>query len=237
MLLPVMLAYFILMSAISPGYFKSNLFELALMTLLVENLYFGNHMLGPWWFFSMIMQLYVVYRLFAYKRNLKPIIILTIICLLLQFMTIPGIGHDYRLPYVRQNCPGYILPFLLGIVFARKGYLPTAKTAIIATILFLLSCANAYTWIFSFALFLIMMLPLVKLIRKSPAITKALKWLGIMSAYIFVIHPVIREIFLNNPQLMNSMPYITLAIYTSLSLVAALPTRYLTIHIRESIKI
>lgn len=237
LLLPTLLVFFIVMSAIDAGYFQSNILELGLMALFVDNLYFGGgHILGPWWFFSMIMQLYVVYRLFAYKRSLKPIILLTILCLLLQIITIPGIGHNYRLPFIRQNFPGYILPFLLGIIFARNGYLPTAKIAAISTILFLLSCLNVYTWLLSFAFFPIIIIPLVKPLRKFPAVAKILRWLGMMSAYIFVIHPVIREIFLSSPtSIWAGMPYIILTIYTLLSLAAALPVKRITIIIKNRI--
>ena len=134
MLIPVMTAYFIAMSIIEPNYLSSNILEYGLMVLLIDNLYMpGNHILGPWWFFSMIMQLYVVYYLFAYKRQLRPIIILTIICVLMQVLTIPGIDHNYRLIFIRNNFPGNILPFIIGIFFARKGYLPSGKMAALAS--------------------------------------------------------------------------------------------------------
>ena len=233
MLIPVMTAYFIAMSIIEPNYLSSNILEYGLMVLLIDNLYMpGNHILGPWWFFSMIMQLYVVYYLFAYKRPLRPIIILTIICVLIQVLTIPGIDHNYRLIFIRNNFPGYILPFVIGIFFARKGYLPSGKMAALAFLLFLLSCFNAYSWILSFALFPIILLPIATKIQESALMRKAFKWLGIMSAYIFVIHPVIREIVFHLPS-WEKAPYTTVITYTFISIMAAIPIRYVSTHIRQ----
>ena len=54
-----------------------------------------------------------------------------------------------------------------------------------------------------------------------------------MSAYIFVIHPVVREIFLNTQQLWIKTPYVAVLIYTSISILFSIPIKKGTEALRQ----
>ena len=71
---------------------------------------------GIYWFFGLMMELYIVYRLLIYRRSSWIVIALITVCWLLQVFCDPD---GETLNRLRYNFIGGMLPFGLGIMFAR----------------------------------------------------------------------------------------------------------------------
>ena len=122
--------------------------DLVKMVTYTANLFYNRDLiLGPWWFFSLILQLYIVYRLVLYPTRrwmharlgrLSPHLvpsIVTLACFALQYWlyyTDVRMTPDWHFQlhdtsprhwdlfnYCRYNFPGSMLPFVLGIAMAR----------------------------------------------------------------------------------------------------------------------
>lgn len=122
--------------------------DLVKLVTYTANLFYNRDLiLGPWWFFSLILQLYIVYRLVFYPTRhwmharlgrLSPHLVPSIVALacfalqcwlyyfdvrmapgwhLCMFDTTPS--HWDLFNYCRYNFPGSMLPFVLGIAMAR----------------------------------------------------------------------------------------------------------------------
>lgn len=77
-------------------------------------------LLGPWWYFSLTMQLYLVYRLFLYKRGWLSLSVVTAVCIAMLAVAL-FTGNTEMLNYLRYNFVGSMLPFAMGISIARTG--------------------------------------------------------------------------------------------------------------------
>lgn len=193
LLLPLLVPHFLFLGIKEPGYFQEHWLDFLLMLGFAGNLNPDSHVFyGPWWFFSLIVQLYVVYYVFVYRRGLKPVIWLTALCLVVQAAAIGLSGNVDYLEYLRFNFVGSVLPFMLGIVAARKKYFPTKSLSLIAAVLFIACCFNPYSWLLTFGLVTLAVVPAVKYIRLNAGVCSALKWFGIISSFLFVSHPLAR---------------------------------------------
>lgn len=197
LLLPLMILLYFLRGIEEPSYLREHWLDLFLMAGFVSNLtpnfYFFH---GPWWFFSLIVQLYVVYYICVYKHTLRPIIILTMICLCGQIIVIGVLRDIHLLEYLRYNFVGSVLPFALGVVFARKKYFPTNTLAILAFVIFIICCFNEFSWLLTFGLITVAILPIAGLVRLNSYLFSFFKWLGTLSAFLFVSHPIARTCIL-----------------------------------------
>lgn len=170
---------------------------------------------GPFWYFGLIMQLYLLYRLFMWNLSKQSLIILALGSVLMQSILL-ALGGDWAvkgLIYVRYNCVGSLLPFCMGIYAAKFGlWIPKrcwicAIGSLLTLILIFLGGYNCYTWLFVpvicvyFALLVFRILP--------SKVSQLLAWVGAISAAIFVIHPTWRALWL------RISPYCT--IYTALA--------------------
>lgn len=193
LLLPLLVPHFLFLGMKEPGYFQEHGLDFLLMVGFVGNLnpdFYVFH--GPWWFFSLIVQLYVVYYVFVYRRTLKPVVLLTALCMAAQVAVVSLSGDMDYLEYLRYNFAGSMFPFALGIVAARKKIFPTRGLAMIASVLFIVCCFNAYSWLLTFGLITLAVLPVVKYVALNAGIHFSLKWLGMISSFLFVTHPIVR---------------------------------------------
>jgi hypothetical protein len=71
---------------------------------------------GIYWFFGLMMELYIVYRLLLYRRQAWLVVGLIVVCWLLQVFCDPD---GETLNRLRYNCIGGMLPFGVGIIVAR----------------------------------------------------------------------------------------------------------------------
>ena len=73
---------------------------------------------GPYWFFGLMLQLYLIFRLFIARRHWGWTVGLMVVCVVLQCCFGP---ESEELNRYRYNFMGGMLPFGLGILYARYG--------------------------------------------------------------------------------------------------------------------
>lgn len=165
---------------------------------------------GIYWFFGLMMELYLVYRLLLYRRSSWVVVALIAVCWLLQAFCDP---EGETLNRLRYNCIGGMLPFGLGIIAARVRTLRTGSTfptdseyapygPILWLLVFILSVAlvfamsfNFYTWLLWIPVFII--LGTIALVKAMPKwMLSIITWFGSISAAMFVAHPIARKLFI-----------------------------------------
>lgn len=175
--------------------------SIALQALLVGNLNpFQKIMPGPYWFFGMIMEMYVIYRLIIYRRSSAVAIALTVMSLVVMAFTDP---EGSLIIYLRNNCFLAILPFGMGVLAARHldgRFLSINKPRVclawffLAFILLTLSKFNFYSWLIMPIFIIATAVTIVKLIGKVTWLSSSLGWVGALSGVLFVVHPLVRDI-------------------------------------------
>lgn len=226
LLLPLLIPHFLFLSIREPNYFYEHWIDLIWMVGFIGNFQPDAYVFhGPWWFFSLIMQLYVVYYLFVYCHTLKPILILLVVCMVGQFFAVGSHENWEYLKYLRYNFVGSILPFVLGVVQARKDLHLTRCELVLSFFLFIVCCFNRYTWLLTFGLITVAILPVVKLMRLNHMIYSCFRWIGTISAYLFVIHPIIRECVF---ELHKYALYASILVYLALCVLGAYMYREVT---------
>ena len=165
---------------------------------------------GIYWFFGLMMELYIVYRLLLYRRSSWIAVALIVVCWLLQAFCDP---EGETLNRLRYNCIGGLLPFGLGIIAARVRTLRTGSTTptdsayapygpILWLLVFILSVAlvfamsfNFHTWLLWIPVFII--LGTIALVKAMPKwMLSIVTWFGSISAAMFVAHPIARKLFI-----------------------------------------
>ena len=165
---------------------------------------------GIYWFFGLMMELYIVYRLLLYRRSSWIVVALIVVCWLLQAFCDP---EGETLNRLRYNCIGGLLPFGLGIIAARVRTLRTGSTIptdseyapygpILWLLVFVLSVAlvfamsfNFHTWLLLLPVFII--LGTIALVKAMPKwMLSIITWFGSISAAMFVAHPIARKLFI-----------------------------------------
>ena len=165
---------------------------------------------GIYWFFGLMMELYIVYRLLLYRRSSWITVALIAVCWLLQAFCDP---EGDTLNRLRYNCIGGMLPFGLGIIAARVRTLRTGSTfptdsayapygPILWLLVFIISVAlvfamsfNFYTWLLWIPVFII--LGTIALVKAMPKwMLSIVTWFGSISAAMFVAHPIARKLFI-----------------------------------------
>ena len=165
---------------------------------------------GIYWFFGLMMELYIVYRLLFYRRSSWIAVALIVVCWLLQAFCDP---EGETLNRLRYNCIGGLLPFGLGIIAARVRTLRTGSTTptdsayapygpILWLLVFILSVGlvfamsfNFHTWLLWIPVFII--LGTIALVKAMPKwMLSIVTWFGSISAAMFVAHPIARKLFI-----------------------------------------
>ena len=108
--------------------------------------------------------------------------------------------------------------FRIGNQAARRHFFPTGSMAAVVFILFIVCCFNQYLWLLTFGLLTIAVLPLARALHSNNRLYATLKWLGGISAFLFVTHPIVRSCMLGIKQ---DFPYLSIWGYTFLSILFA----------------
>ncbi len=152
---------------------------------------------GPYWFFGLMIQLYIVYIVFLYKKSWKITVAFILICWLLQMFCDP---ESESLNRIRYNFIGGMLPFGMGLLYARYGKsLPGQLYAVIAIVTAVLIVGFSFSyqlWYWVPALICIFSVSIAKCISKIGWLTNWLDWMGAISSALFVCHPITRKIFI-----------------------------------------
>ena len=177
---------------------------------------------GPYWFFGLMLQLYVVYRLMLYRKSSWLTVVLIALCWGIQAMFSPEQDPGgVMLNRIRYNCIGGMLPFGAGVLYARHGQCLDKSVygviALMSAVVVFTGSFNFHTWLWvplfvvSGAVATIKLLPATAL---SPCI-----WVGGISSALFVAHPITREIIIKMS--FRGEIYTGLAIYIVASVLLA----------------
>ena len=200
---------------------------------------------GPYWFFGLMMQLYALY-IFVIHRWRSPWLLaaLVFVCWLIQvFAPTPD-----ALNYIRYNFIGGVMPFAAGVFISRSEergarienssvvdtniapHSPFLTPRILFTLLILSAAAvfagsfwfHSWLWI---PLFIV--LGAVATVRLMPEwLLKPCAWVGSISAALFVMHPLLREIII--PHYRQTDIYYGIAVYLLASIAASMLLQWLT---------
>lgn len=150
---------------------------------------------GPYWYFSLMMQLYILYRALFYRSSSRHVLVMIVVCWLLEVLCEQDFDSMNR---VRYNFFGAVLPFGLGLLYARHGSrLSRANTLAVFVLsvfmVFVLGfCFQGWLWCPAFvvagAVSGVSLLP--------AAVLRPFTWVGSISAAMFVVHPITREIII-----------------------------------------
>ena len=172
---------------------------------------------GPYWYFPLMVQVYIVYRLFLFRRTWHWAVGMLLLCQLAQHLFTNNI---YVQMWLRYNFIGSMLPFILGLLYARYGRSVSGKQALLLLILssvgIFLGSFTITSWLWVPALVCVAGLSLIQLLPQ--AIINPLTWLGGISSAIFVFHPLVRQLILEH---FRSDHYLGLAIYTVVTILVA----------------
>ena len=207
---------FIMVDAVTPGRFPFHWDNVITQLLMYINVLPEPDKIiwpGIYWFFGLMMQLYIVYRLLLYRRSSWYVVALIAVCWLLQVLCDPNGDTLNRLRY---NFIGGMLPFGLGICFGRSEGLgvgsqesgvsrillgQTLPSKVIYCLLTPVSCLLLFSMSFSFHAWLwipvVVIIGTIAFVKALPAvILKFFVFFGTYSAAIFVAHPIARKLFI-----------------------------------------
>lgn len=225
---------FIIVDAMTPGSWHYTVDQIIAQLMMVNNfLPEPDHNIwpGPYWFFGLMLQLYIVYRVLLYKRHWGWTVGLMVVCTAVQLFLAP---EGEALNRWRYNFMGGMLPFGLGLLFARYGEKimlvrmnwGSLLMCWVVTSFFIVSASESFlTWMLVPALVCYASVYFIKVIGQLPlprlggAVFKAFEWMGGISAALFIIHPAIRKIFI--PVSRHGDVYAGLLLYVIASIGAA----------------
>ena len=203
---------FLVVDAVTPGRFAFHWDNVIAQLLMFINVLPEPGKIiwpGIYWFFGLMMELYIVYRLLLYRRSNLYVIALIVICWLLQTFCDPDGETMNRLRY---NFIGGMLPFGLGLMVGRVrlGAHSSAITrilecaygrigvwiitALLSTIIIFVMSFNFHSWLWIPVFIIIGTIALVKVMPE--AVLKLFIWFGGISAAMFVAHPIARKLFI-----------------------------------------
>ena len=201
LMIPALLLFIVTQYIFSDGLGKPWSSVLRLVTFTATLFPSRNTVLGPWWFFSLILQCYFLYRfVFVRFRSSWVIWIMTSISLLFQMVLYYTDLHFnwhnvswYALEYYRYNAPGHLLAFAFGIEAARREWMFPLWIAPVGVVLTVVSAFNVWLWFFSPLFAVIGTVPWIQLLRRHAGLYNLLASLGAISAAIFAFHPIVRH--------------------------------------------
>ena len=190
------------------------------LTMTINFLYFDpDHIIkpGPYWFFGLMLQLYALYILVIHRWRSKWLLL----ALGLGSVVLEACFAESQdwLNYVRYNFIGGLLPFCMGLWMARREPLSNSPEGegnkksplgevwwgLISALFVLFGSLNYWTWLLVPAFVVTGAIATVKLLIAckgflSPlsSLLSPLSWLGSISAMLFVMHPVMRELIIGH---------------------------------------
>ncbi|MDE7159894.1 MAG: acyltransferase [Muribaculaceae bacterium] len=187
---------------------------------------------GVYWYFGLTLELYFVYAVLIHGRPLWPAVVATTLCYLLV-ATCAATGHTQATEYLRHNFTGWLLPFLMGTMWARRKECRKVMAVVLMTasaFLFFPIQLNALTWQGASVPAVILIVCGAWGVKRVPGVSQGLAFIGRLSPFLFVSHPITRHI-LGRYLLDFSSPGATptlfiLGLYLTLSILTAICYRY-----------
>ena len=185
--------------------------EVVAQLTLIVNLIFrepgGALLPGPYWFFGLMIEVYIIYRLLIYPSHDKPKsvwrwLIPMLLILVSWIVMATQEKHTVNLNYLRYNAAVAMLPFSMGILMARYGMpklskLTLAVIAVVSIPAMAVFNLNYQSWLWTPVVVIAGAVAFVLLFdsssrQASGVVMKPLAWTGAMSSFIFVAHSIPR---------------------------------------------
>ena len=189
---------FTMVDAITPGPHKYHVMDILGQMFMFNNMMPDpDHVIwpGPYWFFGLMMQLYIVYRLLLWRKGDVYALLLIAVCWAMQAFCDP---EGDTLNRVRYNFMGGVLPFCAGLLYARHGKQLTHGVRMTLTVISVVAVFffsfNFQTWLWAPLFVCTASIGIVKLLPKT--VNEWIAWVGTISAALFVLHPLTRKIFI-----------------------------------------
>ena len=205
----------------------------AQLTMTINFVYFDpDHIIkpGPYWFFGLMIQLYLLYRLVIHRwRHWWVLAVLVAGAWAVQRVQSPDVEADVAwLNYIRYNFVGGVLPFCLGVAWGRSA--PNLTKAWQWAVVLVVSAVGVVAGSLWFASWLWVPLFIVTgavaTVKLMPASWLSVgEWWGALSSALFVMHPLLREITIWH-YAKNDI-YCGLAVYLLASVAASLLLQWL----------
>ncbi|MGI6222668.1 MAG: acyltransferase family protein [Prevotella sp.] len=199
---------FTMFDAITPAPHHYHFIDVVAQLLLVNNVLPHPSQViwpGPYWFFGLMLQLYLVYRLLLYRRHWGWTVGSAVVFLVGQWLFAP---ESSALERYRYNFMGGMLPFALGLLYARfeepllelrHRWGETNFDIIVWVLSTVLVVALSYSfigWSLVPVFVCICGVAFVRLIAHWHGLFVCCEWMGSISAALFVCHPITRKIFI-----------------------------------------
>ena len=156
---------------------------------------------GVYWYFGLTFELYLLYILFYHNRSWKLLAGIVVLAIAAQLLVLLSQNSDV-LYWFMHNLTGWVLDFILGIMVARSGKLSWQNLsvwkllmiAIVAGGLFVVCNSSKYLWLFIHLFAIVFFVALSLIIHRTRYLKKCFMYLGSLSSFLFVMHPVARSI-------------------------------------------
>lgn len=201
-------AAFILIDAMTEGQHHYEVMDIVTQMGLFNNLLPNPDDIiwpGPYWFFGLMLQLYIVYRLFLYRKGWTRVVVFIAVCTIIELLCEP---NGEPLNRWRYNFVGGMLPFGLGLLYAKYMRSVSLRiygaTFIVSLLLIRFGSSHFFTWLFVPMFVCSASVSFVKLLsywntrypKYTFGIAKTFDWLGVISAALFISHPITRKIII-----------------------------------------
>lgn len=196
---------------------KTWLLQMLLKLAMVQNLFPRQALtiVGPWWFYSLILQLYLLFIPIYYvikKYNWKGFLCVSITSYVLIYVL-------YRLLldldiFIMANAPGHIPEFALGILLALYPNVKIKKW-VVPALLLVFVVGNFYFALFPFTFISITYLLVVvvlQLFKRETMLSRFIVFYGALSMFLFAIHGFFRKPYFVNTAEASANPFITIAL-------------------------
>ena len=194
---------------------------------------------GVYWYFGLAFEFYIFYAFCVHGRRQLWMWIFAVVCfgaflLLRKYPPISAEPLGFE-EYMRHNFIGWMLPFACGVWLGRlrRMNLWVAISIVIASILLFIPLqGSVYTWQLSAVCAIIIIMAIALLFVRIPYWGDLWGWIGRLSAYLFVAHPIVRHLsrFLTfaNPYRHPVLPSLDQTfLYITLAFLGALLYRYI----------
>lgn len=171
-------------------------------------------LLGPWWWFGLMMQFYILWRLILYRRGKWVLYTLMSLCLIVQIGCAwieRGVldRTDTLTCYLHYNFPPSMLAFGLGVAHARYclEWLRRWWSPLVGAFMVILGSFNAGIWCIAPVGAIMVALAFINpegspssanatLSASAPTylnLSAILGFFGYISAWLFALHPIVRD--------------------------------------------
>lgn len=174
----------------------------------------GTYYLVPYWYFGLMFELYIIYKLFLFRRSWGIIIGVILLSIIAQAVVTPD---GKTMDWLRNNFIGSLLPFGLGLLYARyEEKIQLSKIiyiaiAVLSLIAIFMTSLSFIPWLFTPIFVCTLGISVVQLLPQK--LQFPIMWVGGISAAIFVSHPIVRQIYFKGWEIGNFPPYLSISLF------------------------